>query len=81
MSRAAETLEALTEEIDELVFWSANLAAHPMNRVARRRVAELCGRIRRQLNGIRRRDRLLAAVEAAEAAAREAPGYRADLEG
>jgi hypothetical protein len=81
MARAADAVEDLTEEIDELLFWSANLVAHPMNRVTRRRVKDLCGRIRKRLNGTRRRERLLAAVDAADAAARETPGYRADLEG
>ncbi|MCR9218959.1 MAG: hypothetical protein NXI21_01915 [Alphaproteobacteria bacterium] len=71
-----------TEELlDELLFWSATLAAHPLNRAARRRVRALCEEARTCLAEQRGRERLVAAIEAAERAARERPGYRADLEG
>lgn len=79
---AAAFQPSQTEELlDELLFWSATLAAHPMNRAARRRVLQLCAEARRDLSQRQDRERLVAAIDAAEAAARERPGYRADLEG
>lgn len=69
------------ELLDELRFWSATLAAHPMNRAARRRVRTLCEEAQQTVENRRGRERLLAAIDRAEAEAREAPGYRADLEG
>lgn len=77
----AHTPEASEELLDELLFWSATLAAHPMNRAARRRVRALCEEARGMVEHRRGRERLVAAIDAAEAAASAAPGYRADLEG
>ncbi|MBP5857265.1 hypothetical protein KAJ83_09615 [Marivibrio halodurans] len=77
----AHTPDTSEELLDELLFWSATLAAHPMNRAARRRVRALCEEARGILKDKRGRERLIAAIDAAEAAAREAHGYRADLEG
>ncbi|MEQ8605155.1 MAG: hypothetical protein RIB45_17725 [Marivibrio sp.] len=81
MAALAHTPTDAEELLDELLFWSATLAAHPMNRAARRRVRELCAEARAGLAEQRGRERLVAAIDTAERAARERPGYRADLEG
>lgn len=80
-ARAHQTNADLPQLLEELLLWTATLTAHPLNRVARKRVSALLADLRPIVEEQRSHERLIAALDAAEAAAREAHGYRADLEG